>query len=156
MSEGNNVPDFDQVNLVVRDMDAALRFYAQLGLDVPAGAGPEWPPGSGARHAEVTAPGGLRLELDNFEMAAIWHAALRAGGDGAPSGTSRAVLGFSFASRDAVDERYEQLVDAGYTGRQPPYDAFFGARYAIVADPDGNDVGLMSPIDPDRKYVPEA
>ena len=49
-----------------------------------------------------------------------------------------------------------ELVDAGYTGRQPPYDAFFGARYTIVADADGNDVGLMSPIDPDRKYVPEA
>jgi catechol 2,3-dioxygenase-like lactoylglutathione lyase family enzyme len=154
MSEADDRPVFDQVNLVVRDMDAALRFYAQLGLDVPAGTGGEWPPGSGARHADVTMPGGMRLEFDNPEMAAIWHAGHRdAAAD--PSGTARAVLNFSVPSRVAVDQRYAQLVDAGYTGRQPPYDAFWGARYAIVADPDGNDVGLMSPIDSDRKYVPE-
>jgi hypothetical protein len=37
---------------------------------------------------------------------------------------------------------------------QPPYDAFWGARYAIVEDPDGIAVGLMSPISPDFKSVP--
>jgi len=31
------------------------------------------------------------------------------------------------------------------------YDAFRGARYAIVEDPDGNSFGLMSPIDAARK-----
>jgi uncharacterized glyoxalase superfamily protein PhnB len=35
--------------------------------------------------------------------------------------------------------------------QQPPYDAFWGARYAVVSDPDGNAVGIMSPIDPDRR-----
>jgi catechol 2,3-dioxygenase-like lactoylglutathione lyase family enzyme len=142
---------FDQVNLVVRDMDAAIAFYARLGLDLDAGAGPEWPPGTGARHADVATPNGLRVEFDNPEMAAIWHAAARDPGANRPS----VVLGFSLPSRDAVDERYTDLVDAGYVGRQPPYDAFWGARYAVVADPDGNDVGLMSPIDPDRRYAPE-
>jgi hypothetical protein len=34
------------------------------------------------------------------------------------------------------------------------FDAFWGARYAIVADPDGNDVGLMSPIDESRRTWP--
>jgi uncharacterized damage-inducible protein DinB len=29
-----------------------------------------------------------------------------------------------------------------------------GARYAVVADPDGNSVGLMGPIDPDRARIP--
>jgi len=38
--------------------------------------------------------------------------------------------------------------------QQAPYDAFWGARYAIVEDPDGNAVGLMSPIDPDRRTAP--
>jgi uncharacterized glyoxalase superfamily protein PhnB len=42
----------------------------------------------------------------------------------------------------------------GYLGRQPPFDAFWGARYAIVADPDGNDVGLMSPVDESRRTWP--
>ena len=40
-----------------------------------------------------------------------------------------------------------RLIAAGHTALQPPYDAFWGARYAIVEDPDGNAVGLMGPID---------
>ncbi|HZA78108.1 MAG TPA: VOC family protein, partial [Acidimicrobiales bacterium] len=58
-------------------------------------------------------------------------------------------------SREAVDELYAKVAAAGYASRQPPYDAFWGARYAVVADPEGNDVGLMSPIDPERRYTPE-
>jgi predicted enzyme related to lactoylglutathione lyase len=34
----------------------------------------------------------------------------------------------------------------------PPWDAFWGSRYAIVADPDGNHVGIMSPSEPKRRY----
>jgi uncharacterized glyoxalase superfamily protein PhnB len=140
---------FDQVNLVVGDMDAALDFYRRLGVTIHGA--PEWPPGSGARHAEVDSVGEARFELDNHTMAAIWHVGWRQA-----AGGSRVVLGFSFASREAVDERYADLVGAGYVGRQPPYDAFWGARYAIVQDPAGNDVGLMSPVDPTKRSVPPA
>jgi uncharacterized glyoxalase superfamily protein PhnB len=140
---------FDQVNLVVGDMDAALDFYRRLGVTIRRA--PEWPPGNGARHAEADSASEARFELDNHAMAAIWHVGWRQ-----PTGGSRVVLGFSFPSREAVDERYADLVGAGYAGRQPPYDAFWGARYAIVQDPDGNDVGLMSPIDPTKRSVPSA
>jgi uncharacterized glyoxalase superfamily protein PhnB len=64
------------------------------------------------------------------------------------------VIGFAFPSREAVDERYGELTSAGYVGRQPPFDAFWGARYAIVADPDGNGVGLMSPLEESRRTWP--
>jgi catechol 2,3-dioxygenase-like lactoylglutathione lyase family enzyme len=141
-------PNFDQVNLVVRDMEATLAFYRRLGLDVEDTFG-EWPPGSGAHHVDVSFPNGMRLEFDNVPMAKIWHAGLR-GNDGRRA----SVIGFSLPSRDAVDERYADLIAAGHTGSQPPYDAFWGARYAIVEDPDGNDVGLMSPIDANRKFEP--
>ena len=43
------------------------------------------------------------------------------------------------------------MTEAGYISEQQPYDAFWGARYAVVQDPDGNPVGIMSPIDPDRR-----
>jgi len=46
------------------------------------------------------------------------------------------------------------LVAAGHPARLEPYDAFFGARYAIVSDPDGHNIGLMSPIDADRRLTP--
>jgi hypothetical protein len=58
------------------------------------------------------------------------------------------------AHREAVDQRYAELTAAVYPGRQPPFEAFWGARYAIVTDPDGNDVGLMSPIDESRRTWP--
>jgi uncharacterized glyoxalase superfamily protein PhnB len=144
----NSQPRFGQVNLVVRDMDSALEFYRRLGATIPDAT--EWPPGSGARHVEAESAAGASFELDNRAMAAIWHAGWK------QTEGSRVVLGFSFASREAIDERYAELTGAGYVGRQPPHDAFWGARYAIVQDPDGNDVGLMSPIDPQRRFVPQA
>lgn len=139
----------DQLNLIAPDLDATVAFYRRLGLAVDEP--PEWPPGTGARHGDVRMPDGFRLEFDNEPMARIWHAGWR-DEPGAAGGT---VLGVSVGSRDAVDALYARLTAAGAVGRQPPYDAFWGARYAIVADPDGRDVGLMSPIDPERRYVPE-
>jgi uncharacterized glyoxalase superfamily protein PhnB len=144
---GNSSAVFDQVNLVVRDMDAALAFCRRLGLTIPSP--PSWPEGSGARHAEVAMPNGVRLEFDNHEMVRLWHTGWRP----SPEGSS-IVLGFSVASREEVDERYAELTAAGYAGPQPPYDAFWGSRYAIVQDPDGNDVGLMSSADPAKRSTP--
>jgi uncharacterized glyoxalase superfamily protein PhnB len=57
-------------------------------------------------------------------------------------------------SRAEVDRLYSELVGAGHAAHQPPYDAFWGARYAIVEDPDGYPVGLMSPIEEERKFWP--
>ena len=142
-------PTFNQVNLVVEDVDAALAFYRALGMQVRFDGG-EWPAGSGARHVALDNGDGAIFELDNLAMARIYHAGWRS-----PDPEARpVVLGFSLASREAVDERYGALIAAGYAGRQEPYDAFFGARYAVVRDPAGNDVGLMSPIDQHRRYTP--
>jgi catechol 2,3-dioxygenase-like lactoylglutathione lyase family enzyme len=133
---------FSQLNIVVSDMDATLRFYRRLGLD------PEATP-DGA-HAEASLPGGLSIEWDGAEFAKVWDSGSRG-----PVGGS-IVLGFNVATRQAVDDLYSELTTAGYHGRQPPYDIFFGARYAIVDDPDGNGVGLMSPIADERRYWPPA
>ena len=46
------------------------------------------------------------------------------------------------------------MKEAGYDTVQCPYDTFWGARYAILADPDGLHVGIMSPSDEARKYWP--
>lgn len=151
MSDAN--PHFNQLNLVVEDVDAAVAFYRALGMSVRFDGG-EWPAGSGARHVALENGDGPILELDNQAMARLYHQGWRhadLGGYRRP-----VVINFSVASRDAVDDLYARLTAAGHTGRQPPYDAFWGSRYAIVADPDGHDCGLMSPADPDRRYVPAA
>jgi uncharacterized glyoxalase superfamily protein PhnB len=138
-------PLLNQLNIVARDFDATLAFYRRLGVDVPAGS----TSADGIRHAEVTLPNGFVLEFDNLPLARVYNAAWRR-----PEGSSRAVIGFSLPTREAVDQRYAELIAAGYYGRQPPYDTFWGARYAVVADPDGNDVGIMSPQDDSRRSWP--
>jgi uncharacterized glyoxalase superfamily protein PhnB len=138
----DSAPDLHMLNVIVSDMAASLDFYHRL-VAAPDGMD------TSAAHVQLRMPGGLSLELDTADSVRLWHAGWRAD----PSST-RVVIGFSLPTRAAVDERYAELTAAGYPGRQPPFDAFWGARYAIVADPDGNDVGLMSPIDQSRRTSP--
>ena len=96
------------------------------------------------------AAGGIGLDLDSTAFAGLWNA----GWKGREDLRGRVVVGFSVASRDAVDEVYADLTGAGHTGLQAPYDAFWGARYAIVEDPDGIAVGIMSPSSPEWRSAP--
>ena len=51
------------------------------------------------------------------------------------------------SARDrGIDETYARLVEAGFTGKTEPYDAFWGQRYATTTDPDGNPVDLFAPL----------
>ena len=138
-------PVFAQLNLVVADMTASVAFYRCLGL--PIDTSQPW----AAHHIDIRMPNGLELSLDSVAFAKRWDQGWRA-----QPGPGRNVIGFNLPSREAVDERYAELTAAGYAGQQPPYDAFWGARYAIVEDPDGNPVGLMSPLDPARRAAPPA
>ena len=133
-------PVFDQLNLVVSDMDATVTFYRRLGLDVP-----DTDPDFQAHHRSARLSGGLNLDFDSAEFARGWDAGLK---------SARAVVGFRVPSRERVDSLYADLTGAGYAGQQPPFDAFWGARYAVVEDPDGNPVGIMSPADPARRSAP--
>ncbi|HVS77341.1 MAG TPA: VOC family protein [Steroidobacteraceae bacterium] len=140
------MPALNQLNIICRDFEATLAFYRRLGLAIA-----DRPAHDGIRHAEVTLPSGLTLEFDDLALAETYNAAWRGTG-----GSSSALIGFALASREEVDRLYAELTAAGYAPRQPPYDAFWGARYAIVADPNGNDVGLMSPVDAARRSWPPA
>ncbi|HEX3459908.1 MAG TPA: VOC family protein [Acidimicrobiales bacterium] len=137
---GTEAPGFNQINLIVRDMDKTVAFYRRLGLTIDAEPGSE--------HVGVSFPNGMSIDLDTVGFVPMWDSAWK----GATGGST--VIGFSVPSREAVDELYATLTDDGYTGRQPPYDAFWGTRYAMVEDPDGNPVGLMSPRDPERNTWP--
>lgn len=138
-------PVLNQVNIVVTDMERSAAFYHLLGLEL-ADPPAEWR----AHHRPAAAPGdGLDFELDSEAFAAQWNAGRTA------SAPARVVIGFRLPGREAVDETYGRLTRAGYRGQQPPFDAFWGARYAVVEDPDGNPVGLMSPIaDASRRPPP--
>lgn len=130
-------PVLSMYSLIVTDMEAAVAFYETLGLKVPGGQG-DWD----RHHRSMPMPGGLSLDLDGEDFAKEWNRGWR-GGNGRAGG----VLGFAVEARDDVDRLYAALTGAGYRGQQEPYDAFWGSRYAVVEDPDGNAVGLMSPQD---------
>jgi uncharacterized glyoxalase superfamily protein PhnB len=55
-------------------------------------------------------------------------------------------LAFRLDTPAAVDATYAELVAAGYDGHKAPWDAFWGQRYALVRDPDGNSTDLFAPL----------
>jgi uncharacterized glyoxalase superfamily protein PhnB len=57
------------------------------------------------------------------------------------------VLFFHVSRREDVDSLFARMTAAGSVAQKAPEDAFWGSRYAIIEDPDGNAVGIMSPID---------
>ena len=137
----------DQVNIITADLQRSLDFYRRLGAVFPR---PLPNPSGKLFHVGSEPNDGALLELDSVEFAPVWNS----GWAGRPDLQGRVVLGFRIATRDGVDQRFTSLASAGYRELQPPFDAFWGARSAIVEDPDGIAIGLMSPIDPARKTPP--
>jgi len=132
---------FDQINVIAADPVASAAFYRRLGVDIPDDS--VWRTASGAHHISAAneREGAPHFDIDSVPFAAIWNG----GWNGRRDLAGRVVIGFRVATRAAVDEIYADLTGAGYNGLQPPYDAFWGARYAVVEDPDGLAVGIMSP-----------
>ena len=124
----------DLIGLVVDDMARSLAFYRSLGFDLPADADSE-------PHVEAALPGGLRIAWDTVDTIRSFDP-----GWTPPSGGHRVALAFACDDAAAVDSTYGALVDAGYEGHKEPWDAFWGQRYAIVLDPDGNTVDLFASL----------
>ncbi|MDQ0752233.1 catechol 2,3-dioxygenase-like lactoylglutathione lyase family enzyme [Streptomyces africanus] len=125
---------FDAIGLVVSDMAASVAFYRRLGFAFPEGA--EKQP-----HAEAGLPGGLRLMLDTEETVRSFRPEWRPPTDGGRTSPALRCDG-----PQEVDALYAELVGAGYHGELKPWDAFWGQRYAVVLDPDGNGVDLFAPL----------
>jgi catechol 2,3-dioxygenase-like lactoylglutathione lyase family enzyme len=129
-------PRLALVGLVVADMARSLAFYRRLGLDIPAGADTE-------PHVEVTLPDGLRLAWDTIDTIRSFDP-----GWAPPSGAPRSSLAFACDTPAEVDTMYATLTGAGYHGHLAPFDAFWGQRYAVLHDPDGNGVDLFATSQP--------
>jgi catechol 2,3-dioxygenase-like lactoylglutathione lyase family enzyme len=125
---------FHFIGLVVADMAASLAFYRRLGLPIA-------PEADGEPHVQAPIGDGLVLVWDTVDLIRSFDAEWAA-----PSGAGRAALGFRCDSPAEVDARYAELTAAGYRGHKAPWDAFWGQRYAILHDPDGNPVDLLAPL----------
>ena len=144
-------PILDQINLVCGDLDASIAFYRRLGVEIPdAGV---WRTPTGGHHAGAADPSAgqaIDFDLDSTAFAPYWNAGWKDRTDL----RGRVVVGFGVPTRADVDDVFRDMTSAGYRGLQEPHDAFWGARYAIIEDPDGVAVGLMSPVSPDKKSEP--
>jgi catechol 2,3-dioxygenase-like lactoylglutathione lyase family enzyme len=120
------------VGIVVADMARSLAFYRRLGLDVPESE-------DKSPHVEHVLPSGVKLAWDTVETIQSFDPEWTP-----PTGGSRLSLSFECAAPTEVDRVHDELVAAGYTSHKAPWDAFWGMRYAIVHDPDGNGVDLYA------------
>jgi uncharacterized glyoxalase superfamily protein PhnB len=136
---------FGQINIVVREMPRSVAFYRLLGLSIETAGRPEW----AAHHASGETANGVRIELDSVAFAKQWNPGL----DETKLG-SAAIAFLYVSSREEVDRVHARVTAAGHRSQQAPEDAFWGARYAIVEDPDGTAVGIMSPIDESKRRPP--
>ncbi len=121
------------IEIVVADMAGALAFYRRLGLEIPPEADTE-------PHVDVDL-GGMHLAFDTRETILSFNTDWTP-----PSGGHGMALAFACESPADVDAAYAELTDAGATGALEPWDAFWGMRYAVVHDPDGNPVDLFAPL----------
>ena len=123
----------DMVGITVHSMASALAFYRLLGLEIPDGQDDE-------PYVEFTSASGYRISWNTVAMVKeidpTWQE---------PTG-HRMSLAFKCDSPAEVDAAYASIVGAGHHGHKEPWDAFWGQRYAVVVDPDGNNVDLFAPL----------
>jgi uncharacterized glyoxalase superfamily protein PhnB len=124
----------DLIGIVVQDMKRSLDFYRALGLVIQADQ-------DGERHVEVVLANGLRLAWDTVAVVRSFDLEWQS-----PSGGHRISLDWLCDSVASVDAVYQELAAKGYQGYTPPFDAFWGQRYALVKDPDGNKIALFAPL----------
>jgi catechol 2,3-dioxygenase-like lactoylglutathione lyase family enzyme len=127
---------FEAIGVVVADLERAVRFYRELGLEFPEPVDPE-----GHGHVEAQLSGNLRFMLDTEETIRSFDPDWQP-----PSGPPRSAIAFRCDSPADVDATYARLAESGGSGHKEPWDAFWGMRYAQLRDPDGNAVDLFADL----------
>jgi len=141
-----NQPRIDQINIVIRQVEAAANFLNGIGIDVPGDEG-GWDSIHRNVPAHVQPPSTndlgeptFGIDLDSPEFAHRWG--------GLDPSLEGVVLNVRVDERFEVDELHDLALTLGGISRRAPYDAFWGSRYATVEGPGPLVVGLMSIADP--------
>jgi len=121
------------VNLYTNDIESGLHFYRDLlGFEETF------------RTPAVGIPEHVELRLNGFTVGlGTVQAAKRVHGVDASPGSPAMVL---VVWTDNVDEAYRELVVAGVPAVQPPHDTGNNNRNALLRDPDGNLVEIVTKI----------
>jgi catechol 2,3-dioxygenase-like lactoylglutathione lyase family enzyme len=118
------------IGIVSDDCARSVAFYRLLGLELKKAGD--------ADHYEAATPSGVRVMLDSVALIRGFEP------DYVKPSASGVVLCFEQPSPAAVDALYARITAAGFAGKKPPWDAFWGQRYACVLDPDGYQIDLFA------------
>lgn len=118
---------------MVAAMEKALAFYRSVGLEIGEAE-------AGAQQVNYAGPNGMSLgffaEAMIREAMPEWMT---------PVG-QRVTLALHCDSAAELDETYVKVTAAGFVGLQEPWDTFWGQRYSMLLDPDGNRVDLFTEL----------
>ncbi len=122
----------DAIGIVSADPTRSVAFYKLLGVELVQF--------QDSGHYEAKAANGMRVLMDTIAVIKSFD----------PSFEKRQGTGltmcFKLDSAKAVDELHAAIAAAGHRTIKAPWDAFWGQRYACVADPDGNQIDLFAPL----------
>ena len=124
------MPQPAAIGIVASDLERSRAFYRLLGVEIA----------EGDDHVEATLPNGMRLMFDTEDVIRSFRP------DWSRAAGNQIALAFECGSPADVDETYRRVVEAGFHGEKEPWDAFWGHRYAQLADPDGVPVDLFAPL----------
>jgi catechol 2,3-dioxygenase-like lactoylglutathione lyase family enzyme len=117
------------IGLIVQDMDRAQEFYRRLGLAVPEEQ-PKQPPifiNMKGQFSLFLAPASIQSE--------------RAANGEKPE-TYRVIFEYDVKTQDAVEEKYQEMMNYGYQSYRAPFLFSNGMCFALINDPDGNTILL--------------
>lgn len=121
----------DMVGIITADLTKAVEFYQHLGFEVQGESSDDYLELNNA---------GVRISLNSKKMIeGIYGFEPKAVGD-------KLELAFLCDSIAEVDQTCEKMAKLGYEIFQQPWDAFWGQRYAIIKDVDGNLLSLFAPL----------
>jgi len=121
----------DAISVTSRTLVETAKFYSLLGFTFAHFAPSE-------KHLEpITKDGDVRLMIDEHDFMISMTGV-------EPKPPTHSSFAMKCDSAAEVDQSFAKIKAAGFTVIKEPWDAFWGQRYAIVADPDGYRVDLFA------------
>ena len=135
---------FGGIDVVTKDFMQSVEFYRAMGVDIPEDK--IWSDDNGPQHLDLKLVDdgkfGVGLDIDSESLTLGYSPAWA---ESAAKGAA-IMVSFRVDSREDVDALHDHMVSLGHASHLAPWDAFWGARFAIIVDPNGNHVSIMGPM----------
>ncbi len=120
------------IGIVSSDFQKSVTFYKILGFEFPAEI-------TDGHFEAITKEGSARLMLDSPEMIKGIYGY-------EPKHSNHSNFAISYDSATEINNVAKMLKQNNFTIYKEPWDAFWGQRYCVVQDPDGQYIDLYAPL----------